>query len=82
MRFKMRTHYKDNSIAEHDSFVGAITDIIFRDDMVDLMNVCMSELQFTAFVWTPGKRSIKIEEHSFVTEQEGVLYMMPKNINE
>jgi hypothetical protein len=77
IQFTLKTHYKDNGIAQHDEWLGIVTDLICDQTVVDTLNKVMSEEAFTAMAWTLGSREHFVEDHMFVSIISGVLYMLP-----
>lgn len=80
LTFTLSTHYKENDITVHDNYLGVVCDLIFDNDLKTTLNEVMLEEQFTAFTWTPGERTNRIEGSMFVSEQKGVLYMAPSKV--
>ena len=73
----LRSHYKDNTVAEHDGWLGCVTDLVCDKTLVDTLNAVMLEEQFTAMEWEIGPRTHAVEGSIFVSKVEGTLYMFP-----
>ena len=77
VKFAIQSHYaKGTDSTAHDNYVAAVSDMLMMDGIVAALNA-VGIAAFTALHWTPGVRTNTVEEHSIITELEGILKMMP-----
>ena len=76
----LRTHYKDNTVAQHDGWLAVVTDLICDQSLCDTLNEIMADEEFNAMQWTIGERNHVNNGELFESRIEGILYMMPSKV--
>jgi hypothetical protein len=80
LKFTIRSRYikDDQATGEaHDTFVGAIGDMIADATIITGLNQFSALLEFQAVLWKPGTRKSKVTEHDLETELSGTLWLVP-----
>lgn len=82
VRITVRSRYeKARDADEHDRIAGVVSDLLFKSDLVADLNRQAAEVDFLAFVWTPGERSNDVRDKDYETELTGTLHMAPSKCN-
>ena len=80
MRFVIRSRYIKGDQAEgeaHDTFVGAVSDMIADATIIAGLNQFSAMFDFQAVRWEVGARENRINDKDLETELNGTLWMVP-----
>jgi len=77
MLFRIVGHQGDTNRDEFNRWCGAVGDILFRDDVVQILNDAIEVKEFAARQWFPGQARRFTQGSELIRDIEGILYFRP-----
>lgn len=73
----LASHYKEHSATQHDAFVGAVADALYKNDLQTTLTALMEGEEATFLSLTPGARKNTVDGHEQITEINLTVNMYP-----